>query len=309
MANPSLHGIVPALVTPFRADERIDYDAWQTIVDAMIAAGVDGLLAEGSQGEFFALDREERRVALRFCAQAIAGRVTLYGNVGCVTTRDSVDLARLAESVGVDVVVVVTPYYIRPSPEELAEHYIDVCHAVHLPVLGYNFPLHGGVELTPEVVARIAATCENFAGLKDSSGRLDRALAFAHAVPDRPFAVFVGFDNLILPALEQGCAGAISASANVAPRLFVDLYRAFREGRRDDAARLQALAAELGGAVMLHTFPSVVKEAMQLAGLPAGPCRKPVGPVPAAVREKLAHVLAKLETENYLPHAPKTTAA
>ncbi|MBZ5726211.1 MAG: dihydrodipicolinate synthase family protein [Acidobacteriia bacterium] len=309
MASRSLQGIVPALVTPFRADERIDYGAWQAIVDAMIAAGVDGLLAEGSQGEFFALDMEERQVALRFCAQAIAGRVTLYGNVGCVTTRDSVALARAAESMGVDVAVVVTPYYIRPSPDELAEHYIEVCRAVHLPVLGYNFPLHGGVELTPEVVARIATKCENFAGLKDSSGALDRALAFVRAVPERPFAVFVGFDNLILPALEQGCAGSISASANVAPRLFVDLYRAFREGRRNDAARLQTLASELGGAVMLHTFPSVVKEAMHLAGLPAGPCRKPVGPVPPEAREQLARVVAKLAQENYLPNAPKTTAA
>src|SRR6202035_1614580 len=116
VANPAFHGVVPALVTPFQDDERIDYSAWQTIIDTLIAAGVDGLFAAGSQGESYALGLEERIVALRFCKQAVAGRVTLYGNVGCITTRDTVQLAQQAEAIGIDAIVVVTPYYIQPSP-------------------------------------------------------------------------------------------------------------------------------------------------------------------------------------------------
>jgi 4-hydroxy-tetrahydrodipicolinate synthase len=289
-----LQGIVPALVTPFREDERIDYNAWQVIVDTLILAGVDGLCVGGSTGEFYSLEFDERLVAMRFCRQAVAGRVPLYANVGAITTRDTVKLAREAEGMGVDVGVVVTPYYLKPSPEELAEHYIEVCQAVRLPVLAYNFPQHGGVELTPETVAQVAAKCENLAGVKDSSGRLELALAFRSCVPGRELAVFVGPETLILPALEQGCAGSVTGGANIAPELFVSLYRAFHEGHRQEAARLQALASQLEKINELHTFPSVIKEAMNMSGLPAGICRRPVGPMPADARVKLKTLLSGL---------------
>jgi 4-hydroxy-tetrahydrodipicolinate synthase len=297
--------VVPALVTPFRDDERIDCNAWQTIIDTLIAAGVDGLFVAGSQGEAYALDLEERLVTLRFCKQAVAGRVTIYGNVGCTTTRDTVQLAQQAQAIGVDAIVVVTPWYIQPSPQELEDHFIEVCSAVRAPVLAYNFPLHGGVELTVDTLGRIAARCQNLVGVKDSSGRLDQALAYKNAAPGRDLAVFVGFDNLVLSALEQGCAGTVNACANVAPKLYVDLYRAFREGRREEAARLQSLACELGDTVGLHTFPSMMKEALNLVGLPAGPCRRPVGPVPPEARDKLVRVLTRLGEENLLVGSPK----
>ena len=308
VATPSLHGIVPALVTPFREDGCIDYGAWQAIIDALIAAGVDGLFAAGSQGEFFSLDTEERRVVLRFSAQAVAGRVPLYGNVGCVTTRDTIELAQQAEAEGVDVLVVITPYCIKPSPQELAGHYIEVCRAARFPVLGYNVPYHSGIDLAPETVAQIAAGCENFAGLVDCSGNLEWAAACRNSAPERSLAIFTGCDPLVLPAFEQGSVGAATPGANVAPRLFVDLYAAFREGNREKAARLQALADELGLTLALHTFPAVVKEAMQMAGLPAGPCRKPVGPVPPEVRQKVAGVLARLRGAGYLSNAAQAVA-
>ena len=303
-----LQGIVTALVTPFRDDERIDFGAWQTIVDYQIAAGVDGLLATGGQGEFFSLSEEERVVALRFCRQATRGRIPVYANVGCPGTRQTVRLAQQAEAESVACLVVITPYYVRPSQDELAEHYIEICHAVHIPVLAYNIPERTGVDLTPAALRRIAETCENFAGLKDSSGNLDRIPEQAAIGNGRPFSIFAGRDHLILPSLELGCAGAMTACANVAPRLFVDLLRAFREGDRDTAARLQSLADPLRQAFGLHTFPSVIKEAMQLAGLPAGPCRRPVGPMPAEARQKLAEVLDRLRAEHYLPETAGTPA-
>jgi len=285
---------VPALVTPFKEDERVDYTAWQVLIDAQINAGVDGVFAGGSQGEFFSLDTEERLVAMRFCRQATTGRVPLYANVGCITTRETVKLARQAEELGVDVVVAVTPYYIKPSPQELAEHYIEVCRAVRLPVMAYNFPLHGGVELLPETLAQVASVCENLVGVKDSGGKLDQAVAYRNCVPGRELAVFLGPDHLILQGLERGCAGAITGCINVAPRLFVELYQAFCNGRRDEAERLQSLASELGEAHGLHTFPSVMKALMRMSGLPAGVCRKPVGAVPEWALQRLASLIAKL---------------
>jgi 4-hydroxy-tetrahydrodipicolinate synthase len=299
----ALRGIVPALVTPFRQDEFIDCGRWQVIIDTLLDAGVDGLFVGGSQGEFFTLDMQERQVALRFCRQAMGARGPLYANVGCITTADTLKLAEQAEEIGVDVIVVIVPYYIKPTQPELETHYIEVCRAVPLPVLGYNYPQHGGVELLPETVARIAGRCDNFAGLKDSGGSLERAIAYRNALPDREMAVFVGGENLILPALQGGCSGAVTGCANVAPRLFVELYRAFRDGRHTDAERLQSLATAMWGTHGLHTFPAPMKAAMEMIGLGAGPCRRPVSPMPPDARAALAKVIEMLGKEGYLAHA------
>ncbi|HTS26061.1 MAG TPA: dihydrodipicolinate synthase family protein [Bryobacteraceae bacterium] len=292
MPKPVLRGIVPALVTPFREDERIDYNSWQKIIDTLIGAGVNGLFVGGSSGEVCSLDLDERLVAIRFCRQAAAGRVPVYANVGCITTRDTVKLARQAEEVGVDVIVAVTPFYLRPSPQELVDHYIETCQSVRLPVLLYNYPQHGGVSITPETVEQVGARCENLAGIKDSSGDLDLALAFRRCLPGRDFAVFVGPERLTLAVLDQGCSGTVSGCANIAPELFVALYRAFCQGNRQEAERLQNLASRLDAINELHTFPSVMKEAMKMVGLPAGVCRRPVGALPPDARQKLSTILS-----------------
>jgi 4-hydroxy-tetrahydrodipicolinate synthase len=205
----------------------------------------------------------------------------------------------------VDVVVAVTPYYLKPTPEELVEHYVEVCRAVHLPMMAYNFPWHGGVELLPETLAQVAARCENLVGIKDSSGKLETAVSFRNCVPGRELAVFVGGDHLITSALQRGCAGALTGCVNVAPRLFVELYRAFVDGRISEAERLQSFASELGEAHGLHTFPSVMKEAMRMAGMPAGVCRRPVGPVPEWARQRLSRIVGRLTDEGFLPQPPK----
>jgi 4-hydroxy-tetrahydrodipicolinate synthase len=295
---------VPAVVTPFRADERIDFTAWQTILDHQIAAGVDGVFIAGGQGEFFALEEEERIVALRFARQHAGGRVPVYGNVGCVTTRDTVRLAQKAEAEGLDYLVVITPYYLKPTQDELADHYIEVCRAVRLPVLAYNIPERTGVDLQTSTIRRIAAACPNFVGLKDSTGKLEQIPELVSLV-----SVFIGRDHMILPALKLGCAGAVTACANVAPKLFADLYRAFRQGRMEEAARLQALVDPLRQSFGLHTFPGVVKEAMIMAGLPAGPCRRPVGPMPAEARTKLAAVIDQLRAAGYVQGAGVAAAS
>lgn len=299
-----MRGIVPAIITPFREDEAVDYGAWQDLIEHLIASGVHGLFVAGGQGEFFALGEEERTVALRFVVQTVARRVPVYGNVGAVTTRETVRLARFAEAEGVDYAVVITPYYVKPSPAELVEHYVEVCRSVRIPVLAYNIPERTGVELTPEILGEVARRQENFVGLKDSSGRLELIPEWRRA----GLAVFMGRDHLILPALQRGCVGAVTACANVVPRAFVDLYNAFEAGNLAEAERLQTLVEPLRRAFSLGTFPAIVKEAMNLAGLPAGRCRRPVGPVSPEARARLSEVLEKLREEHYLPETAASAA-
>jgi 4-hydroxy-tetrahydrodipicolinate synthase len=288
------------MITPMRDDERIDYTAWQRLIDTLIAAGVDGVFCGGSSGEFFALDPEERQVSIRFCRQAVAGRAPLYVNVGAITTRDTVALARFAEAEGADVIVVITPYYLRCTQNELADHFVEVCNAVRKPVLAYNFPPHGAPELEAATLGRIAARCENLVGIKDSSGRMELGIAYRDCVPGKNLPVLVGPENLIVEALDNQLAGTVTALANIAPRLFTDLYRAYRENRRAEAERLQGLVTGMCGWVLAHTFPSMIKEAMRMAGRPVGPCRKPIGPVPAEARQKLAAGLEIIKREGYL---------
>ena len=298
------------MVTPFtERDERIDFDAWQRILDGLIAAHVDGVAVAGGQGEFFSLTMEERSLALRFCVQAVAKRIPVYGNVGCVNTRETMKLAMFAEKVGVKCLIVVTPFYLKPSPGELLEHYRAVCRSVSIPVLANVNPERTGVDLPPDTVARIADECENFAGVKDSTGLLQRIHAYANACAGRKLAVFTGSDDMLSPALSAGAAGSFSACANIAPRLFVDLYGAVRRGYTAEAARLQALAKELNSTLSLHTFPGVLKEAMQLAGLPAGVCRKPVSLMPEHVRDQVRKVLGKLSEAGYIARTMRVAGA
>lgn len=301
MINRPFQGVIPALVTPFKENERIDYGAWQLIIDLLIGAGVHGLFVAGAAGEFYALDMEERIVAMRFCRQAIARRVPMHANVGCITTRDTIALALQAQALDVDAVVVATPYFVMPTQHELIEHYVEVCRAVRIPVIAYNFPRHGGVELAPSSVAQIASQCPNLVGVHDAGGSLDQAQAYRHAAKDRELHVFTAADHLFLSALQAGCAGTVTGSANLCPKLFLDLYEAFHAGDAARAAQLQNLANELAALIQVHTFPSAIKEALNMSDLPMGSCRKPVGSLPAEARQKVAGLLEKLRAADVLP--------
>ena len=304
MRDELFRGIVPAVVTPFRADERIDYKVWQELIEALIASGIDGLLCLGGQGEFYAFTEEEREVAARFAAQTADGRVSVYLNVGSNSTHESIRLAQRAEADGVDAIVVITPYYVEPSPDELVDHYVAICHSVRIPVLAYNIPQRTRVTLTPAILGRVAALSENFAGLKDSSGRIEDLEAY-HAFG---LKVLIGLDWLALEGLKRGCTGVAVAGANIIPRAFVDLYAAFRAGDLDRAQRLQALIDPLEEAFSLGSFSAMVKEALGIAGMSAGPCRRPVGPLPAEARARLSSLLEPLRAEGYLLTARSSAA-
>lgn len=291
-----MNGIIPAVITPFDAEERIDYRAFGQIIDYLIDAGVHGLFFGGGQGEFFSLTGLERRVMMQEVATMVARRVPVYVGVGAVTTRQSIELALAAGDAAADYAVVITPYYLKPSQSELLEHYLAICRHSPAPVVAYNIPERTGVELKPQTARRLAELTDRFVGLKDSSGDLAQFQEFVDIGRHvgRPFDVFMGRDHMILQGLDMGGAGAVSACANVIPRVFVELYEAWRCGHRHLAEMLQERAKPLRMAFSMGTFPVVVKEAMKLAGLPAGDCRRPVMNLSPEERERLRAIVEEV---------------
>ena len=289
------HGILPAVITPFDAQERIDYDAWKKIIDHQIAAGVHGLFFGGGQGEFFSLTTAERRDIMSECVSMVGGRVPVYMGTGAVTTRESIALTLAAAEAGVDYAVVITPYYLKPKQDELIEHYAAICSESPLPLLAYNIPERTGNELAPETARRIAERSDRLVGLKDSSGDLGKVRRFVAIEQEvgRPFHIFMGRDHMILPALRLGCVGAVAACGNVIPELLVGLYEAFQRGDLELAEQCQERVKPLRSAFSMGTFPAVIKEAMQMAGLPGGVCRRPVGPLSEQEREQLRGIVAE----------------
>lgn len=287
-----LHGIVPAMVTPFTADEQLNEPALQMLVNRLIGDGVHGVFVLGSQGEYYALDPLEKRRAIEVTVEAAAGRVPVYAGTGANTTRDAIALTQIAEHAGADAVSVLTPSFITPSQDELYEYYRDIAASTRLPVLLYSNPGRTGVQISVAVAARLSQL-DNVVGIKDSSGDLSITAAFIAATPPA-FKVFAGRDTLVFATMLYGGSGAVAASANVAARQLVRIYDACRAGDIERARTAQAELAPLREAFSLGTFPAVIKEALLMTGLDAGPCRRPVGPLGDEARGRLRKVLGDL---------------
>ena len=284
-----LAGIIVAMITPMNDDESIDEEGLGTVSRYLIGQGVHGLFPGGSQGEFFALNTGERQRVLEVTVEAAAGEVFVVGHAGAVTTREAVVLARHAERAGADAIAACTPYFVKPSPDELYRYYMDICSATSLPVVAYDNVGRTGVPLPPKLVARIARDATNFVGIKDSSGDLTQLTEHIRLCPPE-FRVFVGRDSLIYATLLHGGAGAVTATANVVAGLAVGVYDAVQAGDLERAKELQQKILPVRLAFGLGTFPVVVKEAMHMIGQPAGPARSPVAPMSSDARTQLREV-------------------
>jgi len=289
-----LRGIVAAMVTPFQQDESLDEVGLRVLVNHLVDRGVHGLFPAGSQGEFYALSPDEKRRVLEITIEAADGRAYVVAHAGAATTREAISLARHAEAAGANAVAAITPFYISPTQDELYAYYADLSAATFLPVLAYNNPGRTGVRFLPETAARLARDVPNFCGIKDSAGDLTQFAEYLRLCPPG-FRAFVGRDSMIYAALVYGGAGAVAATANVAPGLIVGIYDAVMADDHTTALSLQRRLLPLRIAFGLGTFPVVVKEAMAMLGLPGGPARRPVSPLPLGVREKLGEILDGLE--------------
>lgn len=293
MNTSKFHGVVPAMATPFTADHRLDETRVGELIESYIRAGVHGISVAGSQGEFFALDTAEHIRLLELSMRAIDGRVPLYAGTGGATTRDAIALTQAAEAMGADLALVITPYFVQPSQDELVAHYTAVAKATKLPVMLYNNPPRTSVNVLPATLARCMRAADNIVGMKDSGGDLTQSIEYLLTAP-RPALLFSGRDTIALSMMFHGAQGTISPAANVFPELMVRMYDALRAGKHDEALRLSNVFAPLRAAWAWGSFPVVIKEAMALAGRSAGPTRPPIAALPEKVRADLAAVVTRI---------------
>jgi 4-hydroxy-tetrahydrodipicolinate synthase len=242
-----LHGIIPPMVTPFTAEGGIDWDGTRRIIDFLVEGGVHGLFVTGSTGEFVHLSHEERVEFWRFAVEQVAGRVPLLVGAGSASTAECVDLCAHAEEVGVDAVVVVTPFYFRLSPAALFAHFSAVAQATRLPLVLYSIPALTGNELDLETVCDLARQHDNIIGIKDSVRHPDHTIGMLAAKRIRDdFLIFTGTDAHLLPVLLAGGDGGVPGLANFAPSIVVGLYDAVQRGdlnaARTEYRRVIALA-------------------------------------------------------------------
>jgi 2-dehydro-3-deoxy-D-pentonate aldolase len=291
-------GLMPAMVTPFDERGEIDLTATESLVERFIEAGVDGISPLGSTGEASHLNGDERKRFAEEVTRIVAGRVPLLIGVGAVGTRETVELARHAESVGADGLLVVSPYYWKVGEEALFKHFATVAESVDIPILIYNLPVLTGVELSSSLVARVARECSNVAGLKETVTEYSHIWNVLREVkPVKPeFSVLAGFEDLILPSMLAGGDGSICGLANVAPELFVSLVRAVRDGDLGEAAQLHRQVLSLMTLGSLSDTPlGAIKLAMNVLGVPISPnVRGPALPASEEVRGKVEDVLREV---------------
>jgi len=289
--NPS--GIIPPIVTPLDAKGQVCEGVLSELVNYLIDGGVHGIFAMGTTGEFYGFSPEEKREIFRITVKAVHGRVPVYAGTGGITTRECIDLTRIAEETGVDAVSVLTPMFIQPSQEELIRHFEAVAASIHLPIILYNNLPKTGVTVYPETVERLADV-DNIVGIKDSSGDFTLTAEYIRRTRGKHFHVLSGRDTLIYACLCYGGSGAIAACANVAPRICSDIYDKYTGGDLKGSLEAQFTIAPLRIALSLGTVSVVIKEALQLIGIDTGSSLSPLGPMCPEGRQRLAVILRQM---------------
>ena len=275
-------GLTVAMVTPFRGGE-IDLQATGSLLDYMLGGGVEGLVVSGSTGEAATCTVEERRTLWRFVKERVNGRVPVIAGTGTNNTAESVTLTRMAEEVGLDGAMLVTPYYNKPTPKGQIAHVAAVARATRLPLVLYNVPGRTATNTLPETYEKMQDLA-NVVAIKEASGSVDQAGALRAKVR---MTVLSGDDSLTLPMIAVGAKGIISVAGNVAPAAMRELCDHARAGRMAEAEAAHRRLIPLFKALFLESNPGPVKFLLSAMGIVANELRLPLVPVEPATERAI----------------------
>ena len=277
-------GLTVAMVTPFRKG-AVDLEATGRLIDFLVAGGVEGLVISGSTGEAATCTHEERRALWRFARERVKGRVPLVAGTGTNNTAESIELTRMAEELGLDGAMIVTPYYNKPTPRGQVAHFTAVAKSTRLPLILYNVPGRTGTNTLPDTFEQVQ-DLPNVVAVKEASGSLDQASALRARCR---FTLLSGDDSLTLPMIAVGATGIISVAGNVAPRDMRSLCDHARAGRIADAEAIHRRLLPLFRALFVESNPGPAKSLLSAMGLIENELRLPLVPVePATERTVLA---------------------
>ena len=279
-----------AIVTPFNADESVNFDECVRIIEDQIAGNIDAIIVCGTTGESSTMDDDEHLEVIKYCIDKVAGRVPVIAGTGSNCTRESVNLSKKAEALGADGLLCVTPYYNKATQDGLYEYYKAISDAVNIPIIMYNVPSRTGTNILPETAVRIAKEVENVVAIKEASGNISQVAKLA-SIADGCIDIYSGNDDQVLPLLSLGGIGVISVWANVAPQKTHDMCQAFFDGDIAKATKIQLEAMELIGALFCEVNPIPVKEAMNMKGFNAGIVRAPLTNMSEANKPRLEKAL------------------
>lgn len=286
----AFRGSITAIVTPFR-DGLFDEDRFRALVDWQIASGTHGLVPAGTTGESPTLSHEEHRQVIAACVSEARGRVPVIAGTGSNNTQEAIELARFAEKAGADGLLIVTPYYNKPSQEGLFRHFKAIDDAVGIPIIIYNIPPRSVVDMSIETMKRL---CElkNIAGVKDATGNIARTALQRNALgPD--FIQLSGEDMTALAVMAHGGHGCVSVTSNVAPRQCAQMQEACLAGNFAAALKVQDLLTPLHAAMFVDPNPAGPKYALSLLGKISNEIRLPMLPATetaqAAIRAAMVH--------------------
>jgi 4-hydroxy-tetrahydrodipicolinate synthase len=287
-------GTATAIVTPFKNDGEIDYDALGKLIDFQIENGIEGIVSCGSTGEAATLSKEEKLAVMKFTIERAAGRVKVIAGTGSYDTRASIELTKKAKEIGADAALIVTPYYNKPTQNGCFEHFKAVAE-VDIPQILYNVPGRTGTNVLPETQLKIAENCPNVIGTKEASANLEQIMGIIKHAPES-FKIYSGDDVLSLPIIAAGGHGSIAVISNYAPKKYGDLVRAALADDFKTARELQNELLPFFKANFIESNPIPVKAILSEMGMIDENYRLPL----TKMSEKNREVLKRILKENSL---------
>jgi 4-hydroxy-tetrahydrodipicolinate synthase len=285
-----IKGVVPPLITPMDENEKLDTKALRNLIDYVIEGGVHGVFVLGSTGEFYGLDVEEKAKAVEVTMEQVNGRVPVYVGASAITTKECVKLAKLAKQNNAAAITVLTPMFITPNEDELYKHFTTIAEAVDIPNILYNNPDRTGVNMSAGLVEKLADV-PNIVGAKDTSGDMTLTSEYIRRTRDKGFSIMAGRDTMILATLVYGGTGCVAGTANVVPKLVVEIYDKFIAGDLSGALEAQYRLSLFRNAYSLGSFPVVPKDALNMMGVNVGHPIRPIEHMSEVNQAKLKEIL------------------
>jgi 4-hydroxy-tetrahydrodipicolinate synthase len=285
-------GAGTALVTPFKNGE-VDFEKYGELIDWQIENSIDAIITCGTTGEGSTLSDAEHKAVMKYCVEKVGGRVPVIAGTGSNDTLYSVQLSQFAESIGVDALMLVTPYYNKTTQRGLINHFEYIADRVNIPIVLYNVPSRTGMKIEADTVIELSKH-KNIVAMKDATGDISYASEVFSRIMDTDFAIYSGNDDMIVPLLSLGGSGVISVLSNVMPQETHDIVMKYLNGEVEESRRIQLGLNKLINSLFIETNPIPVKTCMNMMGFEVGELRMPLYEMADCNKEKLRQAMNEI---------------